>query len=81
MNYSAEFHNLEFMFWSRKKTAVIKPDQLAAEIAARRPPVIVDVRSEKDFQACHLPGAVNIPLEELEQRCAELDAAKPTVFY
>ena len=69
------------MFWKREKIAVITPVELAAEIAEGRAPVIVDVRSEKDFRACHLPGAINIPLEELEQRKAELAATKPTVFY
>jgi rhodanese-related sulfurtransferase len=69
------------MFWRREKTQVIKPDKLAAEIAGERAPLIVDVRGEKDFRAGHLPGAVNIPLEELERRSAELDPAKPTVFY
>lgn len=69
------------MFWKREKTTIIKPDELAAEIAEERAPIVVDVRSEKDFQAGHLPGAINIPLEELEHRRAELDAAKPTVFY
>ena len=69
------------MFWNREKTAVIKPGELAAEIAQGRAPIIVDVRSEKDFQAGHLPGAINIPLEELDQRKAELDPTKPTVFY
>ena len=69
------------MFWKRKKTAVIKSDQLAAEITEGRAPIMVDVRSEKDFRAGHLPGAINIPFEELEQRKAELDSSKPTVFY
>ena len=69
------------MFWKREKTTVIKPDELAAEIAEGHAPVIVDVRSENDFRASHLPGAINIPLEELEQRKAELDTTKPTVFY
>lgn len=69
------------MFWKREKTTVIKPDELAAEVSRGHAPVIIDVRSEKDFQAGHLPGAINIPLEELERRRAELDAAKPTVFY
>lgn len=69
------------MFWNREKIAVKKPEELAAEIAEGRAPVIVDVRSEKDFQAAHILGAINIPLEELEHKSAELDAAKPTVFY
>ena len=69
------------MFWNRETTAVIKPDELSAEIVKGLAPVIVDVRSETDFRASHLPGAINIPLEDLEQRKAELDPAKPTVFY
>lgn len=69
------------MFWKREKTTIIKPDELAAEIAERRAPVIVDVRSREDFQAGHLPGAINIPLEELELKSDGLDASKPTVFY
>lgn len=69
------------MFWNRRKTAAIKPEELATEITEGRAPVIVDVRSEEDYRAAHLPGAVNIPLGELEHRKAELDAAKPIVFY
>lgn len=69
------------MFWKREKTTVIKPDKLATEIAQGYAPVIVDVRSENDFRVSHLPGAINIPLEELEKRKTELDSTKPTVFY
>jgi rhodanese-related sulfurtransferase len=68
-------------FWKRQKTIVIKPDEVAVKITEGQPPVIVDVRSEKEFQAGHLPGAINIPLGELEQRQVELDPAAPTVFY
>lgn len=70
-----------FMFWNREKTTVVKPDELAAEIAKGSVPLIVDVRSEKEFRSAHIPGAINIPLDELEQRRFELDATKPTVFY
>ena len=81
MNYISNFHNFKSMFWNREKTAVIKSDELTAQIAEGHAPVIVDVRSGKDFQAGHIPGSINIPLEELEQRKTELDAAKPIVFY
>ena len=69
------------MFWNREKVTLIKPDELATEIAEGNAPVIVDVRNEQDFKTGHLPGAINIPLEELELRKADLDSAKPTVFY
>jgi rhodanese-related sulfurtransferase len=69
------------MFWNRKKTPVITPKGLQAAIDENQAPVIVDVRSEKEFEASHLPGAINIPLDELENRRAEIDSSKPTVFY
>lgn len=69
------------MFWQREKTPVISAEELKATIDQGKAPVIVDVRSEKEFQSAHIPGAINIPLEDLERRRAELDSAKPTVFY
>ena len=69
------------MFWQREKTPIITSGELSAAIEADNSPIIVDVRSEKDFQAAHLPGAINIPLEDLERRKAELDETKVTVFY
>lgn len=69
------------MFGQSEKIPVLKAAEVAAAISENRAPVIVDVRAEKDFSAGHIPGAVNVPLEELERRKTELDAAKPTVFY
>lgn len=34
--------------------------------------VILDVRNPDEFSAGHIPGAINIPLPELEQRQGEL---------
>ena len=33
---------------------------------------IVDVRSREEYQMSHLPKAVNIPLDDLEDECLEL---------
>lgn len=41
--------------------------------AAGRRAQLVDVRSVTEFAAGHLPGAVNIPLEQIELRIADLD--------
>lgn len=38
---------------------------------------LLDVRNPGEFQAGHLPRAVNIPLDTLRERLGELDAAKP----
>jgi ArsR family transcriptional regulator len=42
---------------------------------------VLDVRPADEFAAGHLPGAINIPLSELESRIAELDRAEEIVAY
>lgn len=42
---------------------------------------IVDVRTPREYNAGHLPGAVNIPVDELRARYRELDLSKKTVLY
>lgn len=38
--------------------------------------VIVDVRSPEEFAKGHVPGAINIPMEKMQERLPELMAAK-----
>jgi len=45
-----------------------------------RPAQFVDVRSASEFATGHLPGAVNIPLEQVEGREADLIGSKPVVL-
>lgn len=42
---------------------------------------VLDVRPPDEFAHGHLPGAVNIPLGELEQRLGELDSGREVVAY
>ncbi|HEY7662913.1 MAG TPA: metalloregulator ArsR/SmtB family transcription factor [Xanthobacteraceae bacterium] len=42
---------------------------------------IIDVRPQDEFALGHLPGAVNIPLRELEARLAAFDPAQEIVAY
>jgi rhodanese-related sulfurtransferase len=48
--------------------------------AAGRQAQLVDVRSATEFATAHLPGAINIPLEQIERRTADLDANAPVVL-
>lgn len=43
--------------------------------------VVVDVREPEEYRSGHVPGAVNIPLGELERRAGELPAGRPVVAY
>lgn len=42
---------------------------------------VLDVRPPEEYEAGHLPGAVNIPLRELEKRLGELDRTQEIVAY
>lgn len=42
---------------------------------------VLDVRPAEEFQAGHLPGAISIPLDELEQRLSELPKDQEIVAY
>jgi ArsR family transcriptional regulator len=42
---------------------------------------VLDVRPEDEFRQGHLPGALNIPLAQLERRLAELPGDKEIVAY
>jgi rhodanese-related sulfurtransferase len=42
---------------------------------------LLDVRSPQEFACGSIPGAVNIPIETLRNRLAELDRTKPIVAY
>ena len=43
--------------------------------------VLVDVRPHEEFEAGHIKGAKSVPLEELEDRLAELPADREVVAY
>ncbi|MEG3641322.1 rhodanese-like domain-containing protein [Magnetococcus sp. PR-3] len=42
---------------------------------------VLDVRPPEEYAAGHLPGAINIPLKELEARLAQLPSGQEVVAY
>ena len=42
----------------------------------RKDALLLDVRTEGEYQNGHIPGTVNIPLDELRERLSELDRGK-----
>jgi len=54
----------------------ISQDELQALMKGEDKPVLIDVRTEGEFAGGHVPGAINIPHKELEQRLAELSGVK-----
>jgi rhodanese-related sulfurtransferase len=42
---------------------------------------LLDVRSPDEFRERHLPGAINVPIEELGRRLGELDRGRALIVY
>lgn len=55
-------------------------DKVLAQKPAERP-MLLDVRTIEEFSAGHLPGAVNIPVDELRSRLNELPCDRPIAAY
>lgn len=59
-----------------REVATVSQQELLDRMAAGNAPLILDVRSEREYKAGHLRGAVHIPHDELQGRVAELAAHK-----
>jgi len=60
---------------------LISPQELYRRIAAEEHITIIDVRNPELYREGHISGAINIPLEELEDRMGEIPQNRPVVTY
>ena len=67
-------------FRARDELEPVSRDELVDRLRSGTTTVL-DVRPEDEFRQGHLPGALNIPLAELERRLAELPADREIVAY
>jgi phage shock protein E len=51
----------------------ITPVDLAARLGSDNAPLVLDVRTGWEYESGHVPGAINIPYDELSQRLTELN--------
>jgi glyoxylase-like metal-dependent hydrolase (beta-lactamase superfamily II)/rhodanese-related sulfurtransferase len=54
---------------------------LAEHMAEAVPPVVLDVRSEREWQDRHIAGSLNIPLPHLRERLSEVPSDRPLVVH
>lgn len=60
------------------KSDPIAPDALAERLASGDAPVVLDVRSQGEYDAGHIPGALWIPHDQVASRLSELPDDKDT---
>lgn len=56
----------------------VTPQQLLESLD---PPLVLDVRSAKEFASGHVPGAVNVAYDQVETRLAQLGTPREVVVY
>src|SRR5256885_9140872 len=59
----------------------ISPQDLKARLTGSDRPFLLDVRQDWETRLCRLDNAVHIPIEEIELRADELNAADEIVVY
>ena len=57
------------------------PREEVGGLVKRGEAVLIDVRPALEFEHGHVPGAVSLPIEELEARIGELPRDRPVVAY
>jgi rhodanese-related sulfurtransferase len=55
-----------------------KPEANISELLIRGA-LVIDVRTETEFDGGHAPGSVNIPLDQLQQNISRLNKNKPII--
>jgi len=59
----------------------ISSQELQRQLAIPQAPTVIDVRSDEEYAAGHLPGALHIPGDGLAQRLDEIPRDRPVVPY
>jgi hypothetical protein len=59
----------------------ITPQELKEKLDANEDVIVVDARSRKEYDSVHIPGALSIPLSEIEERHGELPQEGEIVLY
>ncbi len=59
----------------------ITPDELHHHERVEAAPTVIDVRGADEYRAGHVPGALNIPADQLQERLADIPTNRPVVTY
>lgn len=57
------------LVWSTER---VSPQMLAEELASPNPPLVIDIRTPREWSEKHLGSSMNLPLAHLQERLAEV---------
>ncbi|MEN9374640.1 MAG: hypothetical protein RIR79_2192 [Pseudomonadota bacterium] len=63
-----------YKWWNSKRVLAMLPE------LKKRGATLLDVRTAAEFAHAHAPGTINIPLDELGKRLAEIPQSAPVVL-
>ena len=79
--YVAEVERIVRLYFTSKDELEPIPAKELLERARKGLVTVLDVRPPEEFAAGHVPGAINIPIHELEKRIKELPRRREVVAY
>jgi rhodanese-related sulfurtransferase len=79
--YLADIERTVRLYYAAKDDLEPVPARELLERARKGLVTVLDVRPSEEFLQGHVPGAVNIPVHELEKRLAELPKRREVVAY
>jgi rhodanese-related sulfurtransferase/biotin operon repressor len=79
--YVAEVERIVRLYFASKDELEPVPAKELLERARRGLVTVLDVRPPEEFAAGHVPGAINIPVHELEKRLKDLPKRKEVIAY
>jgi len=79
--YVAEVERIVRLYLASKDELEPVPAKELLDRARKGLVTVLDVRPPEEFASGHLPGAVNIPIHELEKRLGELPRRKEVIAY
>ena len=79
--YLAEVERIVRLYLTQKDDLEPVPAKELLERARKGVVTVLDVRPPEEYSAGHLPGAINIPINELEKRLRDLPKGREVVAY
>lgn len=77
--YVAEVERIVWLYFTQLDALEPVPADELLERARRGLVTVLDVRPPEEYAAGHVPGAVNIPVHELDKRIRELPKSREVV--